>query len=189
MKYSFKELVDLKKLQELTDELYTATSIPSSFATTKGEILTGSGWQRICTDFHRKNPLSRNRCTKSDADIRKKLYEGSPFIVYECPHGLTDAVAPILIEGKHAANLLSGQIFMVPQDKTKEDFFREQAQKYGYDEAEYINAFYEVPVFSEEKFTAALSFLSKLAEFVADMGLKRLHELRAIEKLSDSAMV
>ena len=184
MKYSFKELVDLKKLQELTDELYTATAIPASFATTKGEILTGSGWQKICTDFHRKNPLSQNRCTKSDANIRKKLYEGSPFIVYECPHGLIDAVAPILIEGKHVANLLSGQIFMVPPDKTKEDFFREQAQTYGYDETEYISALYEVPVFSEEKFTAALSFLSKLAEFVADLGLRKLRELKTMEKLS-----
>ncbi len=45
MKYTFKDLVDLPRLQALTDELYKATGIPASFATIDGEILTGSGWQ------------------------------------------------------------------------------------------------------------------------------------------------
>ncbi|MBT3260096.1 MAG: histidine kinase, partial [Deltaproteobacteria bacterium] len=56
MKYTFKELIDVPKLQELTDELHIATSIPSAIIAMDGEILTGSGWQKICTDFHRKHP-------------------------------------------------------------------------------------------------------------------------------------
>lgn len=184
MKYTFKDLIDLPRLQELTDELYNATGIPSSFATTDGEILTGSGWQRICTDFHRVNPLSRQKCIDSDINIRKKLYEGDSFVIYECPHGLTDAILPVLIEGRHIANLLSGQILMLPPDKSKEDFFRKQAQKFGFDEEEYIKAFHEIPVFPEETFRAALSFLSKLTIFVAQLGLRRMRELESIAKLS-----
>jgi len=183
MKYKFQDLVDLAKLQELTDELYNAAAIPSSFSTIDGQILTGSGWQRICTDFHRKHPLSLEKCIQSDTNLRKKLYEGDMFVVYQCPHGLVDAVAPILIEGKHVANLLSGQVFLAPPDKAKEEFFREQARQYGYNEAEYIKAFHEVPVFSEKKFMAALSFLSKLADVVANLGLRRLRELKAMDKL------
>jgi ligand-binding sensor protein len=183
MKYTFKDLVDLPRLQELTDELYKATGIPSSFATTDGEILTGSGWQRICTDFHRINPLSRQKCIESDVNIRKKLYEGDSFVVYECPHGLTDAILPVLIEGRHIANILSGQILMLPPDKLKEDFFRKQAQTFGFDEEEYIKAFHEIPVFPEKNFRAALSFLSKLTIFVAQLGLRRLRELEAMAKL------
>jgi ligand-binding sensor protein len=185
MKYSFKELVDLPRLQELTDELYKATGIPSSFATTDGETLTGSGWQRICMDFHRINPLSQKKCIESDVNIRKKLYDGESFVIYECPHGLIDAISPVLIEGKHVANLFSGQILMVPPDKSKEDFFRKQARKFEFDEAEYIKAFNEIPIFPEENFRAALSFLSKLAVFVAHLGLRRLRELEAMEKLSN----
>jgi ligand-binding sensor protein len=183
MKYTFKDLVDLQRLQELTDELYKATGIPSTFATTDGEILTGSGWQRICTDFHRINPLSRQKCIESDINIRKKLYEGNSFVVYECPHGLTDAILPVLIEGRHIANILSGQILMLPPDKLKEDFFRKQAQKFGFDEEEYIKAFHEIPVFPEENFKAALSFLSKLTIFVAQFGLRRLRDIEAMAKL------
>ncbi|MCP3890854.1 MAG: hypothetical protein GY702_18570, partial [Desulfobulbaceae bacterium] len=50
MEYNFKELVDMSKLQDLTDELYNASSIPSAIVAMDGEVLTGSGWQRICTD-------------------------------------------------------------------------------------------------------------------------------------------
>ena len=183
MKYTFKELVDLPRLQDLTDELYIATGIPASFAATDGEVLTGSGWQRICTDFHRINPLSRQKCIESDVNIRKKLYDGDSFVVYECPHGLHDAISPVLIEGKHVANILSGQILIVPPDKSKEDFFRKQAQRFGFNEEEYIKAFHEIPVFPEENFRAALSFLSKLTIFVAQLGLRRLRELEAMTKL------
>lgn len=73
MEYKFKDLIDVPKLQELTDELYTSTSIPSAIIDMDGEILTGSGWQKICTDFHRKHPESLKDCNKSDSMIRKKL--------------------------------------------------------------------------------------------------------------------
>ena len=69
MKYTFKELIDVPKLQELTDELYTATSIPSTIVAMDGEILTGSGWQKICTDFHRKHPQIEKECIESDTNI------------------------------------------------------------------------------------------------------------------------
>jgi len=46
MKYKFKDLVDVNLLQELTDELYTSTGIPSAIITMEGEILTGSGNER-----------------------------------------------------------------------------------------------------------------------------------------------
>jgi len=38
-----------------------------------GEILTGSGWQKICTDFHRKHPEIEKECIESDTTIRREL--------------------------------------------------------------------------------------------------------------------
>jgi len=73
MKYSFEQLVDVKKLQQLTDDLYDAVSIPSAIITMEGKILTGSGWQRICTDFHRQHPEIEKECIKSDIKIRNIL--------------------------------------------------------------------------------------------------------------------
>ena len=186
MKYTFKELIDVPKLQELTDELYIAASIPSAIIAMDGEILTGSGWQKICTDFHRKHPQIEKECIKSDTNIRTTLADGEPFAIYKCPRGLVDASSPVIIDGEHVANVFSGQVFLEPLDETTKQFFREQARKFGFDETEYIKAFKEVPIFTEKKFRAGISFLAKLAQLIADMGLTRLRELEAMETLRES---
>ena len=186
MKYNLKEIVDIPKLQELTDELYVAASMPSSIITMDGEILTGSGWQRICTDFHRQHPQIEKECIESDTKIRKKLDQGEPFVIYKCPRGLVDASSPIIIAGEHVANVFSGQVLLAPPEKSTERFFREQSRKFGFDEESYIQAFRELPVFTEKKFRAALSFLAKLAQLIADMGHRRLSELEAVEALRTS---
>ena len=183
MKYTFRELIDVPKLQELADELYTATSISSAIIAMDGEILTGSGWQKICADFHRKHPQIEKECIESDTNIRTKLAEGEPFVIYKCPRGLVDASSPIIIAGEHVANVFSGQVFLEPPDETTERFFREQARKFGFDETEYMKAFKEVPIFAEKKFRAGLSFLAKLAQTIADNGLTRLKELEAMESV------
>ena len=186
MKYNFKELIDVPKLQELTDELYMAASIASAIVTMDGEVLTGSGWQRLCTDFHRQHPEIEKDCIESDTKIRKQLDDGEPFAIYKCPRGLVDASSPVIIAGEHVANVFAGQIFLEPPDKTTEQFFREQALKFGFDETEYMKAFKEIPIFTENKFRAAISFLAKLAQMTADMGLTRLNELESMEALRNS---
>ncbi|MCP3900114.1 MAG: PAS domain S-box protein, partial [Desulfobacteraceae bacterium] len=183
---NFKELVDMSKLQDLTDELYNASSIPSAIVAMDGEVLTGSGWQRICTDFHRKHPQIEKECIKSDIKIRKALDRGEPFVLYKCPRGLVDASSPVIIAGEHVANVFAGQIFLEPPDETTELFFRKQAHKFDFDEKEYIKAYREIPVFTEKKFKAALFFLAKLAKMVADMGFARLHELESVQALLES---
>jgi PAS domain S-box-containing protein len=189
MEYSFKELIDIPKLQKLTDELYKASSIPSAIIAIDGEVLTGSGWQKICTDFHRQHPQTLKDCIKSDTTIRKKLEEGDPFAIYKCPRGLVDASSPIIIDGEHVANAFAGQIFLESPDKDKEHFFKEQAQEFGFDEAKYLKALKEVPIFQEKKFKSALFFLSKLSEMIADMGLTRMREIKAVEMQKKSEFI
>ena len=43
MKCRFKELIDVTKLQELTDELYMTASIPAATVSMYGEVLAASG--------------------------------------------------------------------------------------------------------------------------------------------------
>ncbi len=186
MKYGFKELVDVPKLQKLTDELYKASKIPSAIIAIDGEILTGSGWQRICTDFHRRHPQIEKECIESDTTLRCKLAEGEPFSIYNCPRGLIDASAPILIEGHHVASVFLGQILFSPPDEAAKQFFREQARQFGFDEADYLRALKEVPIFSEKRFRAAAAFLTSLAQIIADMGLRQLRDLETREELRES---
>ena len=182
----FKRLVDIPALQELTDELYRATSIPSAVITMDGEVLSGSGWQRICTDFHRRHPDLEKECIAADVAIRKRLDDGEPFVIYRCPRGLIDASSPVIIEGQHVANVFAGQLFTEPPDAAMEASFREQARRFGLDEKAYLEAFREVPVFPESRFRPALSFLARFARLLASIGLARLRELDAMEELRSS---
>lgn len=186
MRYSFKDLVDLQTLQSLTDELYALAGIPSSIITMDGEILTGSGWQKICTDFHRQHPQAEKDCIESDTAIRKGLEQGAPFVIYQCPRGLVDASSPIVIDGEHVANVFSGQVFLSPPNEAVETFFREQARRFEFDEAAYMDAFRQIPVLTEEKFRAGLSFLVNLSHLIGDMGLTRMRELSAMAVYRES---
>ena len=185
MKYDIKTLVYIPQLQELTNDLYLANSIPSSIVSIDGEILTGSGWQRICMDFHRRHPVTNRECIKSGTILRKAADENTPFTIYECPHGLVDASAPIFIDGEHVANILSGQVFLTPPTPAQADAFRQRARRLGFDEKEYMAAFREVPIVEEAKFKSNLSFLKKLAGFIAESGFTQsrfLEEVREHKK-------
>lgn len=183
MKYKFTELVDIPRLQELTDNLYKSSFIPSAIIDMEGVVLTESGWQRICTDFHRRHPEIEKECIKSDVSIHDRLAAGESFAMYKCPRGLLDASSPVLIDGEHVANVFVGQLFTEPPDASTENFFREQARKFGFDEPEYIKAFQEVPVYPVEKFRDVLRFLSNLVKLVVDIGLARKKELDAMATL------
>ena len=184
MRYFFRDLVDVPALQALTDDLYTATGIPSAIIAMDGEVLTGSGWQRICTEFHRKHPDIERDCVASDTAIRQGIAVGEEYVLYECPRGLVDACSPVVIEEEHVANVFAGQLFMTPPDASKEAFFRETARRYHLDEEAYLAAYREIPVLPEDKFRPALRFLSRFARLVASIGLARLREMEAKGQLA-----
>lgn len=177
-----RDLVDVARLQRLTDELYRATGIPSSIISAEGEILTGSGWQRICTDFHRHHPEIARACLESDTGPHRKSSDDGGYTVYECPMGLVDARAPIVLDGQLVAYVFSGQILAEPVDEATEARFRDQARRFGLDEARYLEALREVPVFPPERFRAAVRFLAGFAHLVADLGMTRKHELEAADR-------
>lgn len=179
MDFKFRDLVDIDQLQALTDQLYIATGIPSAVISMDGEILTGSGGQRICTDYHRKHPEIEKACVASDIRIQDAIKSGAPYAFYRCPRGLTDGSAPVIIDGVHLANVFTGQLFTEPPTAEVEEAFRLQAREFGLDEEGYMAAFREIPVFTEAAYRSALAFLSGLANLIAQIGLRGLREIEA----------
>ena len=106
----------------------------------------------------------------------------SPFI--QCKNGLTDAASPLIIDGKHLANILIGQFHLQEPDL---DFFRRQARDLGYDEEDYLASIKEVPIMSEEKLPSILGFLSGFAKIVGSLTLDRIRASQAAEELKRRA--
>jgi len=183
MKHQLADLLDIPRLQFVLDTHYQSSKIPSAIIDNHGKIHTGSGWQDVCTMFHRVHPEAEKRCIESDLRITRRIHEANPSIAYKCPHGLVDAATPIVIEGEHQGNVFTGQVFLEEPDL---DFFRSQAKRYGFDEEEYLAAVKRVPIISERAMRENLAFLAQFTEMLAEMGLKHKRELEAERQIRES---
>lgn len=174
MAQRFSSLVDVQKVQQLLDRLYDATGIPSGIIEVDSTIISATGWQDICTKFHRTCEQSRQNCLESDRIIAEHLHTKAYF-GYQCKNGLLDYACPIMIEGKHLATLFIGQFLTEQPDLA---YFREQARCYGYPEEAYLAALAQVPVFSEQKVAFILNFFVALADLLSCSGA---HSLKYLE--------
>ncbi len=165
------DVLDLKALQELLDNFCNSVEIASAIIDLEGNILAASRWQRACTGFHRQNAASCANCIESDTDLASKLTDGQEFSIYKCKNGLVDCASPIVVNGKHIANVFIGQFLTEKPDVA---YFREQAKKFGYDEQKYVESIHEVPIINEKKLPNILGFLSGFAKMVATLSLDRI---------------
>ncbi|MDM8526792.1 PAS domain S-box protein [Anaerolineales bacterium HSG24] len=175
---SLVELVDLKSLETSLSAFCLSTGIASAIIDLKGNVLVGVNWKRICTDFHRVNKITCQRCIESDIELANQLQEGKTHAVYLCKNGLTDAASPIIVGGRHLANAFVGQFLLSEPD---EAMFRQQARQFGFDEDDYIIALNQVPRISEDKLPFMLDFLTSTATMAASMGIERQRALNAME--------
>ncbi len=186
MDYKFKDIFNIEELQKLCESFTSISGVVTAVLDLEGNVLVATGWQPICTQFHRVNPESSKLCTESDTVVASKLRLGEKYTVYRCKNGLMDVAMPIVVDGKHVGNFFTGQFFT---EKPDIDFFKQQAHKYDFNETEYLAALEKVPVFSEEQIKANISFLVQLTEIVGDIGLRNLlaieqNKEQSIEKQS-----
>lgn len=164
------ELVDAGELQALCESFTTATGVGSTIVDRGGVILAASGWQEICTHFHRTHPETLVRCQESDTVLASQLEPGQAFRIYQCRNGLVDVAAPIRIAGEYIANFFIGQFFLQPPDQRH---FLAQAEQFGFDKTAYLEALAKVPIYSERRAHELTCFMSRLASLVGEMGLAR----------------
>jgi len=174
--FSLTEVMDINQLQPVLEDFCNAMGIASAIVDLEGNVLMSARWQRICTGFHRVDARTCLRCVESDTKLAANLKEGKPFSIYHCKNGLTDAASPIIIEGQHVANFFVGQFFTEAPDR---NYFKQQAQKFDFDVADYLGALDEVPIVSQEKLLAILGFLTGFANIIACLGIERIKAKKA----------
>ena len=174
------DLLDLPALQELLDSLNEACGFTTAIIDCQGNVLTASGWQEVCAQFHRLHPVTREFCRQSDCHILEHIDRGERSASYRCPMGLIDSATAIVIDGEHLGNAFIGQLFL---EKPDLDYFRSQALTYGFEEKGYLDAISRVPVWSSDKLAKSLSFLGKFAQMLAVIGVSTLKEKQAAEAL------
>lgn len=170
------ELIDLERLQRLCDSLAASFDIVLAVLDPDGTVLIASGWQDICTMFHRADAETARGCRESDLRINQRLRDGlgpSEHYAYKCANGLWDVAFPLIVSGEHVANIFTGQ-FLFDDDVVDVDAFAERARRLGFDEEAYLDALARVPVISHECLEKRVRFLSDLAGMLGEMGLSAL---------------
>ena len=159
------KIIDSQAIQELMNLFYKVTNIGMSIIDLKGNILVATGWQDICTKFHRVNPETCQHCMDSDTFISRNVEEGK-YILYKCKNNMWDMASPIKVGGVHIANIFLGQFFF-EDELVDYELFNKQAELYGFDKKEYIDALHQVPRLSREKVNNVMEFYSKFAVMIA----------------------
>lgn len=182
MDYSFTEIFDIPSLTNLLESYTETNGVVTALLDLNGHVHIKTGWQDICTQFHRVHPTSSQRCTESDTILAEQLESGSSYNVYCCKNGLVDVAVPVIVDGEHIANFFTGQFFFEPPNKKQ---FVHQGKALGYELIPYVNALEKVPVFSEEEIKRIMKFLVNLAQIIGEMGKARLDLLKAKESEKD----
>lgn len=181
------DILDIGDIQLLMSNFYEIAHIPMSITDNNGKVLVGVGWQDICMEFHRVHPETSKKCIESDTKLTMGISKGE-FRLYNCKNNMWDIATPLIIGNKHLGNIFSGQFFFEDEEIDYE-FFRKQAQKYGFNEEEYIKALDAVPRLSRETVDKGMAFFTKLADIISRMSYNnvRLNEsLNKTEKLMSS---
>ena len=174
------DIIDTDAIQSMMDDFYRLTRVPVSIIDLEGKVLVGTGWQDICTKFHRVNPESLKNCIECDTVLSRDVAPGV-FKSYLCKNSLWDNVTPLIVGGKHVGNLFTGQFFFEGQ-KPDDQVFRDQAARYGFNEAEYMATVDRVPIWNKEAIQAALIFYAKLANMISSLSHANLVLARMLEE-------
>jgi ligand-binding sensor protein len=130
MKSNILELIDFEKVNTLLEGFNKSTGFVTAILDLEGNVLSKSGWRKICTNFHRVHPDTAEKCKVIDTVLAGEMAAGEKYHFYKCKNGLIDVAVPIIINDEHVANLFSGQFFF---EKPDLNFFKKQAGKYKFD--------------------------------------------------------
>ena len=161
------EFFDFKAFQTALNDFYELFGIGLGVVDLNGKVLASAGIQDICLDFHRVNPDAAAKCQKHLA-VASRAGQREPGIV-KCGNNMWDIIAPIHINGRYMANLFLGQFFFEDEPPDYE-LFRAQAEKYGFDETEYLAALDRVPRWSREALNTCLRFFRGIVEMLTNLG-------------------
>ncbi len=172
------DVMDAEAVQALMNDFYKIARLPMSILDLKGNVLVGVGWQKICMAFHRIHPETCRHCTESDLHLTVDIPPGESRL-YKCENRMWDIATPIYVGGQHLGNIFSGQFFF-DDETVDEESFRGQAQRYGFDEKEYLAALAAVPRLSRTAVDAGMAFFIKLAKLLSQLGYSNIKLARSL---------
>ncbi|MEQ8156775.1 MAG: PocR ligand-binding domain-containing protein, partial [Clostridiaceae bacterium] len=181
---SVKDLINIELLKKNAENIYSVTEIAIGLFDNSGNMIFDTKHQDICSRFHRVHPNTYKRCRLSEKCALKYIEEDR-YSVYKCLNNMNEVAIPIYISGIYIASILFGQFFY-DDEVIDIEYFRAQAQEFGFGEMEYLEALSRVPIFSREKINNIIEFLRGFVGTLAESGLRQLEYKNSQKELEKS---
>jgi ligand-binding sensor protein len=169
MNSELSKYINIDKLKKIINYVYKEFKIPCWVVDNNGRIIISAGFSEICSRFHLTNMECSSNCQKCHEHIIAELksysllYKKSTGILHKCDNGLYDIGVPIIINKRHIATLIAGQIFV---DQINKEYFKNQASKYSFNENEYIKAVQKVKTIPSERVETTIDMLLNLVNLI-----------------------
>jgi PAS domain S-box-containing protein len=172
------DILDSSSIQNLMEHFYRLTGIGVAVLDLNGKVLVSTGWQDICTRFHRLHPITCKHCIESDTRLSEGVAPGE-FRLYQCKNMMWDIATPIMIGEEHLGNLFLGQFFFDDEIPDRERF-RDQARRYGFDEEAYLDALDRVPRWSRETVDTVMRFYTGFTGVISSLSYANIRLARTL---------
>ena len=170
-------IIDAATIQPLMEDFSRLTGMTTAILDLNGKVIVATGWQDICTKFHRCNPLTAAFCTESDLYLAQHVASGK-HISYQCKNHMRDVVTPLYIGGTYMGNIFTGQFFY-DDEKIDEKVFIAHAEQYGFDRNAYLEALHRVPRFSRERIEVLMDYLVRFTDYISRLSFSNLQLIHA----------
>ena len=179
-----KDVIDIKVLQKFQDNFSTSMNIATITSDKDGHPITKpSCFTSFCMEYTHSTKTGDSRCASSrKKGAQEALRTGKPS-VYTCHAGLTDFLAPILINGQLIGIISGGQVLTSPPNELE---FRKAAGEIGVDEEGYVLAVKNIHVLKHENIKAAADVLYLMANTLCKTGYEQLKLSNMSQILSDN---
>ncbi len=172
------DIIDTQAIQSLMDSFFQLTNTGVGIIDLHGKVLVATGWQDICTQFHRIHPETCQYCVESDTVLSQDVPLNT-FKIYKCKNNMWDIATPIMIGEKHMGNLFLGQFFFV-DEYPEYEIFRAQARQYGFNEEEYLAALERVPRWTKQTVNTVMTFYAQFARMISTLSYSSIKLARTL---------
>jgi len=167
-----RQIIDFQAVQELMNSFYKVTKIGVSIIDLSGNILVATGWQDTCSKFNHVHTQTLAKCIESSFHASKD--NGLECCtLHNCKTNVLGTRTPIVVGGKHIADLFLSQFFFDDETPDYEQILQ-QADKYGFQREQYLAALQEIPRWSRETVRNAMKFYTNLARMIARLSYKNI---------------
>ncbi len=179
--YRLTDLISHEKLQLIQDSFAEANGVASTITEIDGTPITKpSNHCGVCT-MVRATTKGMANCKNSGKNLGLEAARLMKPLHRQCLScGFTDAAAPIIVDGKHIANWLTGQYHTREVDERR---IREYSREIGADEEEMVRSFHDMPKLTTERFEKILDFLWLMANEISNMGYLNLIQKKQTAEL------